>query len=55
MRKALYATTAAIALALASGPSHTQQPTSKEQIVGTWKVVSLKATAGDKVSYPLGE
>jgi hypothetical protein len=23
--------------------------------VGTWKVITLKATSGDKVSYPLGE
>jgi hypothetical protein len=23
--------------------------------VGTWKVVTLKATSGDKVNYPLGE
>jgi Lipocalin-like domain len=29
--------------------------TTKGQLIGTWKVVTLKATSGDKVSYPLGE
>jgi hypothetical protein len=27
----------------------------KEQLIGSWNVLSLKATTGDKVSYPLGE
>ena len=27
----------------------------KEQLIGSWKVLSLKATTGDKVTYPLGE
>ena len=27
----------------------------KEELVGSWRLVSFKATAGDKVSYPLGE
>ena len=27
----------------------------KEKLVGSWRLVSFKATAGDKVSYPLGE
>ena len=27
----------------------------KEKLVGAWRLVSFKATAGDKVSYPLGE
>ena len=27
----------------------------KAQLVGTWRLVSLKAMSGDKVSYPLGE
>jgi hypothetical protein len=27
----------------------------KNQLVGTWQVVSLKTTSEDKVSYPLGE
>jgi hypothetical protein len=31
------------------------QATTKDQFVGSWKALSLKATAGDKVSYPLGE
>lgn len=36
-------------------PSHAQQETTKEQLIGSWKVLSLKATTGDKVIYPLGE
>jgi lipocalin-like protein len=32
-----------------------QQATTKDQLIGTWKVVTLKATSGDKVSHPLGE
>ena len=27
----------------------------KEELVGSWRLVSFKATVGDKVSYPLGE
>jgi hypothetical protein len=29
--------------------------TTKDQLIGTWRVVTLKATSGDKVSYPLGQ
>jgi hypothetical protein len=46
---------AAVALIAAAAPSYAQQATTKDQLVGSWKVLSLKATAGDKVSYPLGE
>ena len=46
---------AAVALLAAAAPSYAQQATTKDQLVGTWKVVTLKATSGDKVSYPLGE
>ena len=38
-----------------SGPSHAQQAVTKDQLIGTWKVLNLKATSGDKVTYPLGE
>ncbi len=31
------------------------QVTTKDQLIGTWRVVTLKAITGDKVSYPLGE
>jgi Lipocalin-like domain len=40
---------------LVGSPSHAQQATTKDQLIGTWKVVTLKATSGDTVSYPLGE
>jgi hypothetical protein len=37
------------------GTSYAQKATTKDQFVGTWKVVELKTTSGEKVSYPLGE
>ena len=46
---------AAVALLVVSAPSYPQQATTKDQLIGTWKVETLKATAGDKVSYRLGE
>src|SRR5262245_58306542 len=54
MNKVLLAT-AAFALAAAAVPSYAQQATTKDQLIGSWKVLSLKATTGDRVSYPLGE
>jgi Lipocalin-like domain len=54
MNKVLLAT-AAFALVVAAVPSHAQQATTKDQLIGSWKVLSLKATTGDRVSYPLGE
>jgi hypothetical protein len=44
-----------IAVAAPSGPLQAQQTMTKDQLVGSWKVLSLKATAGEKVTYPLGE
>lgn len=32
-----------------------QEMMTKEKLAGPWQLVSFKATAGDKVSYPLGE
>jgi Lipocalin-like domain len=52
--KKLFAATM-IALTLAAGPSHAQQTTTKDQLIGSWKVLNLKATTGEKVAYPLGE
>src|SRR5436309_14499640 len=46
---------AALALASAAVPSYAQQATTKDQLIGSWRVLSLKATTGDKVAYPLGE
>jgi hypothetical protein len=53
MKKILLATI--IPVAAAPGPSQAQQTTTKDQLIGSWKVLSLKATTGDKVTYPLGE
>jgi hypothetical protein len=46
---------AVVALVAAAAPSYAQQATTKDQLVGTWKVLNLKATSGDNVSYPLGD
>ena len=46
---------AAVAVFAASAPSYAQPATSKDRLIGTWKVETLKATSGDKVIYPLGE
>jgi hypothetical protein len=46
---------ATIAVAAVSGPSHAEQTLTKNQLVGSWKVLNLKATTGEKVAYPLGE
>src|SRR5450432_3931649 len=53
MTKTLLATI--ITISVAAGPSHAQQMTTKDQLIGSWKVLNLKATTGDKVAYPLGD
>jgi len=53
MNKILLATI--VALTAAAGPSHAQQATTKDQLIGSWKVLNLKATIGDKITYPLGD
>jgi hypothetical protein len=53
MKKILLATI--IAVTVAAGPSHAQQTITKDQLIGSWKVLNLKATIGDKVTYPLGD
>ena len=45
----------ALGLFTAAGPLAAQEATTKDQLIGSWSVVSLKTTSGDKVSYPLGE
>jgi hypothetical protein len=54
MNKVLLAT-AAFALVAAAVPSYAQQATTKDQLIGSWKVLGLKATTGDRISHPLGE
>jgi hypothetical protein len=54
MNKALLAI-AAFALVATAAPSYAQQATTKDQLVGSWKVLSLKATTDERISYPLGE
>src|SRR5215831_11858916 len=53
MNKIMLATV--VALTAAAVPSHAQQATTKDQLLGSWKVFNLKATTGDKVTYPLGD
>jgi Lipocalin-like domain len=48
-------TTVIVALIAAVDTSHAQQVTSKDQLIGSWKALSLKATTGDQVIYPLGQ
>jgi hypothetical protein len=38
-----------------SASSEAQEAMTKEKLVGPWRLVSFKATTGDKVTYPLGE
>jgi Lipocalin-like domain len=54
MRNIILAAAAVASIGLAA-PSNAQQATTKEQLIGSWKVRSLKATTGNNVSYPLGE
>ncbi len=54
MKKVLFAT-AASALITGMTPLHAQQTTTRDQLIGSWKFLSLKATTGDKVIRPLGE
>jgi hypothetical protein len=45
-----------VALGTVALPAPSQaQEMSKSQFVGAWQLVSFKATAGNQVSYPLGE
>jgi len=46
---------AALGLALLPSNSGAQQATTKDQLIGSWKVLNLKATTGDRVAFPLGE
>jgi hypothetical protein len=46
---------ATFALAAITAPSYAQQATTKDHLIGSWRVLSLKATTDDKVTYPLGE
>jgi hypothetical protein len=38
-----------------AGTAHAQQGMTKEQLVGTWHLVSFKSTSGSQISDPLGE
>jgi Lipocalin-like domain len=43
------------ALLAVSAPTYAQQVTTQDQIIGTWKGVSLKGLTAGVVKYPLGE
>jgi hypothetical protein len=45
----------AAALVAASAPNPARQSTSKDQIIGTWKVLALRGLTAGLVKYPLGE
>ena len=44
-----------VEVALVAAPSFAQQTATKYDLVGAWKVVTLKATSAGKVSYPHGD
>ena len=46
---------AAIAAIVLSVPLRAQEVMKKDQLVGTWQLVTFTATSGNQVSYPLGE
>jgi hypothetical protein len=54
MNKPLLAIVTIVLLA-ASIPSYAQQATTQDQIIGTWKVLSLKGLTAGLAKYPLGE
>lgn len=41
--------------ALTLAPSRAQRETTKDHLLGTWKVITLRATSSGKVSHPLCE
>jgi hypothetical protein len=45
----------ALMMMVLSVPLQAQPVTTKDQLVGTWQLVSFTATSGNQVSYPLGE
>jgi hypothetical protein len=53
MKKILLATF--IAVTVAGYGSYARETTTKDQLIGSWKVLNLKATTEEKVAYPLGE
>ena len=55
MHVTVTATLALFACVATSSPVRAETPILKDQLIGTWKVVQLKATSAGKVSNPLGE
>jgi hypothetical protein len=51
----ILAAMAGLAMIVVSAPSRAQSPMTKDELIGTWQIVSFKATSGDQVGYPLGE
>ena len=51
----VFAAIIALGTIAVSASSKAQQEMTKDQLVGTWQLVSFKATSGNQVSYPLGE
>lgn len=46
---------AVIAFGTSAAPAQTQPRMTKDKIIGTWRLVSLKTTTNGHVAYPLGE
>src|SRR5262245_19734072 len=54
LRRGILAAAIALGMITVPVPSRAQQMT-KDQLIGTWQLVSFKATTGNQVSHPLGE
>jgi len=54
MKRSFFAASAILALAI-TNPVQAENVTTKDQIIGTWQVLSLKTTSEGNISYPLGE
>ena len=46
---------ASLGMIVATVPSQAKSPMTKDQLLGTWQIVSFKATTGEQTSYPLGQ
>lgn len=55
MRTRQWIASGATVFAIIAASIASQAQTSTEQLLGTWQIVSFKATSGDQVSYPLGD
>jgi len=51
----ILAAIASLGMTVVTVPSQAQSPMAKDQLVGTWQIVSFRTTNGEQTIYPLGE